>query len=204
MRIKRVLRILLAALVGLFLLLTLTAVAIDVSPLGASKPARNLYAGPYVQVGQTLVAYRDTGHSWLAHLYVYPWYDATYRLLSGWDWLVGQVLRNAWGPSPPKFSHATLAPFERPLRVVATAAGLRTLFGHGAPGVARDDLAKITVPRAVIWGTDDTVDSVASGRTSAAALDVPLELVPRAGHLSMLANPARVAELILRTETAKR
>jgi hypothetical protein len=97
MRIKRVLRILLAALVGLFLLLTLTAVAIDVSPLGASKPARSLYAGPYVQVGQTLVAYRDTGHSWLAHLYVYPWYDATYRLLSGWDWLVGQVLRNAWG-----------------------------------------------------------------------------------------------------------
>jgi pimeloyl-ACP methyl ester carboxylesterase len=64
--------------------------------------------------------------------------------------------------------------------------------------VSRNDLASIKVPRAVIWGAEDTVDSVASGRASAASLGVSLELVPHAGHLSMLANPARVSELILR------
>ena len=59
------------------------------------------------------------------------------------------------------------------------------------------DLAKIKVRRAVVWGADDTVDSVASGRASAAALGVRLELVPGAGHLSMLSQPKRVAERIL-------
>jgi pimeloyl-ACP methyl ester carboxylesterase len=57
------------------------------------------------------------------------------------------------------------------------------------------------VPRAVIWGAKDTVDSIGSGRASAAALGASIQLVPHAGHLSMLANPARVAELILRLET---
>ena len=57
------------------------------------------------------------------------------------------------------------------------------------------------MPRAVIWGAKDTVDSIGSGRASAAALGASIQLVPHAGHLSMLANPARVAELILRLET---
>lgn len=312
-RVKRIMRVIAAIFVGLFVLLTLAAVAIDLSPLGAPKPARSLYPGPYVEVGRTLVAYRRWGNhgtpivllggaaepswvwhavaprlaaaghrvfaidlppfgytqrnvqptmrgwltllhgfeqrlgivrpllvghslgagvaagdalarpknvrglvlldgdglpfsagvSWLAHLYVYPWYPAAFRVLSGWDWLVGRVLGRAWGPRHPKFSHTILAQFERPLQVDGTAAGLRALFGHGAPGVTRNDLSKITVPRAVIWGSHDTVDSIGSGRTSARALGVPLELVPRAGHLSMLANPPRVAELILRMETVK-
>jgi len=306
--LSRIVRVVVAVFAGLFLLLTLAAVAIDLSPLGAPKQARSLYAGPFLQVGQTLVAYRRwgshgtpvmllggaaepswvwhevaprlaaaghrvfaidlppfgytqrnvsptmqgwlsllhgfeqrlgivrpliVGHSlgagvaagealarpknvggialldgdaipfsgglsWLSHLEVYPWYEAAYRLLTGWDWLVGQILRNAWGPSPPRFSHATLGQFERPLRVTGTAAAVRNLFAHGVPGVARGDLARIRVPRAVIWGASDTVDSVSSGRATAAALGVSLELVPRAGHLSMLANPTRVAELILR------
>jgi pimeloyl-ACP methyl ester carboxylesterase len=54
------------------------------------------------------------------------------------------------------------------------------------------------MPRAVIWGAEDTVDSLASGRATAQALNVPLTLIPHAGHLSMLANPADVAAAIER------
>lgn len=297
----------LAILVTLFALVTLAAIAIDASPLGASKPARSLYAGPYVRVGKTLVAYRrwgtrgspivllggaaeptwvwhavgprlaaaghevfaldlppfgyternvepsmgswlsllhgferrfglrrpllvghslgagviagealahpgsvggivlldgdalpfGGGRSWLSDLLVYPWYDAAYRVLTGWDWLVGRALRNAWGPKPPSFPHSTLAQFERPFRVAGTAGELRTLVSRGLPGVSIGDLAKLRVRRAVVWGADDNVDSVASGRASAAALGVPLELIPGAGHLSMLVKPASVARLIL-------
>ena len=304
---RRVLRTIAATLVGLFVLLTVAAVVIDLSPLGSSRPARSLYAGPYVRVGPTLVAYRrwgsrgapivllggaaepawvwhavaprlaarghrvfaldlppfgytqrnvqpsmrgwlsllhgfeqrlritrpllvghslgaavaaeealerprkvsgivlldgdalpfGGGRSWLSHLLVYPWYEAGYRLVSSWDWLVGRVLRNAWGPKAPSFSRATLAQFERPFRVAGTAAELRVLVGRGLPGVSLEQLSKVGVPRAVVWGADDTVDSVASGRATAAALGVPLELVPGAGHLSMLSKPARVAESIL-------
>jgi pimeloyl-ACP methyl ester carboxylesterase len=113
------------------------------------------------------------------------------------DYLVGRVVRNAWGPASPKLPHSTLVQFERPFRVAGTSAELRALVGHGLPGVSLGALAKIKVPRAVVWGADDTVDSVASGRESAAALGVRLELVPDAGHLSMLSQPTRVAERIL-------
>jgi pimeloyl-ACP methyl ester carboxylesterase len=304
---KRVLRVVFATLVALFLLLTLAAFATDLSPLGSSKPAQRLYAGPYVRVRSTLVAYRrwgragtpivlfggagepawvwhavgprlaaaghrvfaldlppfgytqrrvtpsmsgwlellhgferrlgivrpllvghslgagvvarealarphdvagivlldgdglpfGGGRSWLSHLLVYPWYDAAYHLLTGTDWMVGRVLRNAWGPHAPPFPHATLAEFERPFRVTGTASELRSLVARGLPGVTLEQLSHVQVPRAVVWGADDTVDSVSSGRTTASALGVPLELVPGVGHLSMLSAPARVAALIL-------
>jgi pimeloyl-ACP methyl ester carboxylesterase len=300
----------LATLVGLFLVLTLAAFAIDVSPLGRATSATNLYPGPYVRVGSTLVAYRrwgrrgspivllggaaeptwvwhavgpllaagghrvfavdlppfgytqrnvpptmagwlsllrgfeqkmairrpllvghslgagvaaaealaspnDTagvvlldgdalpfggGSSWLSHLLVYPWYEAAYRLFTGWDWLVGRVLRNAWGPQAPSLPHATLSQFERPFRVTGTSAEMRALVAHGIPGVPRDQLVRLRPRRTVIWGADDTVDAVQSGRATAKALGVPLEVVPGAGHLSMLSKPGRVAALILRSE----
>jgi pimeloyl-ACP methyl ester carboxylesterase len=136
------------------------------------------------------------GHSWISDLFVYPWYDAAYRLLTSSDWVVRRVLRNAWGPNPPSFTNGELAQFERPFRVSGTAAELRALIGRGLPGVPLDRLSQITVPREVIWGADDTVDSMKSGRSSAAALGVPLEIISGAGHLSMLSKPARVAALI--------
>ncbi len=304
---RRAIRWLLWSLAVLFALLTLAALAVDLSPLGAEHPAQSLYAGPFVRVGSTLVAYRTWGrtgppivllggaaepswvwhevgprlaaaghrvvavdlppfgytqrdisytmngwlrllhgferklaikrpllvghslgagvaaaealsrphdvsgivlldgdalpfgggHAWLTHLLVYPWYQAAYRLLTGWDWLVDRTLRNAWGPHPPAFPQTTLAEFERPFRVQGTATALRQLAANGLPGVPLASLEKIRTPRAVIWGADDTVDSVASGRTSAKALGVPLQLIPGAGHLTMLSHPQAVAQHVL-------
>lgn len=137
---------------------------------------------------------------WVSHALVYPWFDAAFRLLTGWDWLVGRVLRNAWGPDAPAFPHSTLAQFERPFRVAGTAAALRTLAGHGIPGVRLADLPHVKTRRAVVWGADDDVDPVTSGRRTAAALGVPLRLVPAAGHLALLSRPAAVARAILRAD----
>ena len=58
-------------------------------------------------------------------------------------------------------------------------------------------LAEIRTPRAVVWGADDTVDSVASGRATAAALGVPLQLISGAGHLTLLSRPQAVAQRVL-------
>ena len=137
-------------------------------------------------------------HGWLADLLVYPYYPALYRIVTGSDWIVGRVLRNAWGPDPPHSSHATLVQFERPFRVQGTEAAMRQLFAGGIPGLTLNRLARLRVPRAVIWGADDTVDSLASGRTTAAALHTHLQTIPQAGHLSMLAQPQATANLILR------
>jgi pimeloyl-ACP methyl ester carboxylesterase len=136
------------------------------------------------------------GRGFITRLLVYPYYTALYRLLTGSDWFVSRVLRNAWGPNPPHFGHDLLANFERPFRVSGTPEALRQLAGGGIPGVSLADLARLRVPRAVVWGANDTVDSLSSGRTTASALHVHLVIVPHAGHLSMLANPRGAAAAI--------
>lgn len=140
---------------------------------------------------------------WLSDLLVYPYYTAVYRMVTGSDWIVGRVLRNAWGPSPPHFGHAILAQFERPFRVQGTDAALKQLLAGGIPGLTLTELARLAVPRAVIWGADDTVDSVASGHATASALRRNLQTIPDAGHLSMLAQPRAVAHRILHFISAR-
>jgi pimeloyl-ACP methyl ester carboxylesterase len=137
------------------------------------------------------------GRGWLSDLLVYPYFTAAYRFLTGWDWLVGRLIRNAWGPHPPPVPRATIAEFERPFRVDGTDGAIEEMAGGGIPGLTLADLARLRVPRAVIWGADDNVDSVASGRTSATALHTPLVPIAGAGHLSMLARPRAVARALL-------
>jgi len=133
---------------------------------------------------------------WLSDLLVYPYYTAVYRILTGSDWLVGRLLRNAWGPNPPSF-HAAIAEFERPFRVDGTDGALKQLAAGGIPGLTLAQLAGLSVPRAVVWGADDNVDSVASGRASASALHTRFVTIPGAGHLSMLVRPRAVARDVL-------
>jgi pimeloyl-ACP methyl ester carboxylesterase len=170
--------------------------------LGAGVAAAEGLAHPHQVAGVVLLdgdALAFGGnHGWLADLLVYPYYTAIYRIVTGSDWIVGRVLRNAWGPNPPRPTHATLAQFEGPFRVQGTDAAFRQLLAGGIPGLTLTQLEHLRIPRAVIWGADDTVDSLASGRATATALHTHLETIPGAGHLSMLARPRATADRILR------
>lgn len=206
------------ALLVLLVSVTLAALGFDLATNGREQPASALYRGPFVRADRTTLAYRRWGehgvagivlldgdalafggnHGWLANLLVYPYYTAIYRIVTGSDWIVGRVLRHAWGPKPAATSHAALAQFERPFRVQGTDSALRQLFAGGIPGLTLRQLARLHVARAVIWGAEDNVDSLASGRSTAAALHTRLQTVRQAGHLSMLAAPRATAERILR------
>jgi pimeloyl-ACP methyl ester carboxylesterase len=137
-------------------------------------------------------------HGWLTDLLVYPYYTALYRIVTSSDWIVGRVLRNAWGPRPPRLTQAILAQFERPFRVRGTDSALKQLAAGGIPGLTLSQLPHLRVPRAVIWGADDTVDSLPSGHITATALRTRLQTIPHAGHLSMLAQPEAVAHRLIR------
>jgi pimeloyl-ACP methyl ester carboxylesterase len=169
--------------------------------LGAGVAAAAGLAHPHKVAGVVLLdgdALAFGGkHGWLVDLLVYPFYPALYRIMTGSDWVVGRVLRNAWGPTPPRTTHATLAQFERPFRVQGTDAALKQLLGGGIPGLTLAELTRLHIPRAVIWGADDNVDSIDSGRATAKALHTHLQAIPNAGHLSMLARPRAVADRIL-------
>ena len=160
---------------------------------GLARPSR--VAGVVLLDGDALAF--GGNHAWLSDLLVYPYYTALYRIVTGSDWIVGRALRNAWGPNPPPLDQATLSQFERPFRVQGTDAALKQFLAGGVPGLTLSRLAHLRTPRAVIWGANDTVDSLASGRATAAALHTRFQTIPGAGHLSMLARPRAVANRIL-------
>jgi pimeloyl-ACP methyl ester carboxylesterase len=151
-------------------------------------------AGIVLLDGDALAA--GGGAGWLTHLLVNPYYTSVFRIGTGADWIVRRALDNAYGPHAPSPSHDDLLEWERPFRVKGTPAAFKKLLSYGIQGYQLDQLKAVRVPRIVVWGADDTVDSVTDGRRTAAILHAPFVLVPAAGHLSMLSNPTRVASTI--------
>jgi pimeloyl-ACP methyl ester carboxylesterase len=175
--------------------------------LGAGVAAATALADP---AGVRGVVFLDgdglpVGHGigWFSNLLVWPWYTALYRVATSSDWLVRRVLRRAWRGHRPRLTHALLAVFERPFEVAGTSDAFRQIARHGIPGLSLRQLGRLRVPRAVVWGAEDDVDSLAAGRRTAAALGVRPVVIPDAGHLSMLAEPARTATAIERAATTR-
>ena len=132
----------------------------------------------------------------IANLFVNPYYTTLFRLVTHSDWLVHKVLVQAYGPDRRPITSAQVDEFERAFRVQGTEKGFHDLFRVGVQGLTLGDLRRLKVPRIVAWGQHDTVDDIKAGRTSAQALGVKLTVIPRAGHLSMLDEPAAVAKVI--------
>lgn len=133
---------------------------------------------------------------WLAHLVVDPYYTALYRLLTGSDLVFRRGLKAAYGPAAPHFTHEEIAGWQRPFKVAGTAQAFKEMLPHGIQGYTLADLRRVHVPTIVAWGAHDTIDDVSAGRITAGALRAPFVLLPRAGHLSMLVDPAGVARVV--------
>lgn len=143
------------------------------------------------------------GPHWLGYFALDPFYTSVFRIVTGADWIVGRALHSALGPSAHKQTHADLQRWEKQFRVAGTAAAFKQLFESGVPGLSLADLRRVRVPRLVVWGAEDSVDSVSAGRASAAALRSHFVLIPDSGHLSMLAQPRAVAAAIDRAATTR-
>ncbi len=138
------------------------------------------------------------GNGWAARLAIDPYVTSAYRFLTGWDWLFRRLLTAGYGRPGVRATDADVAEWQRPFRVEGTQAGLLSLARQGIVGLRLDDLRRVRTPSLVVWGADDSFDSVAAGRASARALGAPFLLIPRAGHLSMVVAPAAVARSVER------
>ena len=135
--------------------------------------------------------------SWVASLVVDPYFTAVYRFVTGSDWIFRRGLQSAYGPGAPRLTHSDIAGWQRPFRVAGTAAAFKQMLPHGIQGWTLADLRRVHGVRVIVaWGANDTTDDVAAGRTTAKALRAPFVLLPKAGHLSMLVDPAGVARAV--------
>ena len=160
---------------------------------GLAHPSR--VAGVVLLDGDALAF--GGNHARLADLLVYPYYTALYRIVTGSDWIVGRALSNAWGPDPPRSTRQRSPSSNAPSGSREPTPRSSSSSQAASLGLTLTRLAHLRTPRAVIWGANDTVDSLASGRATAAALHTPFQPIPGAGHLSMLARPRAVANRIL-------
>jgi len=135
------------------------------------------------------------GPGWLAHLLVPPWYTSVFRIATSSDWIVRRIIARAW--PHVRLSHPVLMQFEAPFRVRGTDSAFRTLLSYGIQGLPAADLEHLETRRLVVWGAQDSVDRVSAGRHTARLLHTRFVLIPAAGHLSMLENPAAVAATIM-------
>jgi pimeloyl-ACP methyl ester carboxylesterase len=157
----------------------------------AGLEASGRTAGVVLLDGDTLPV---GGPHWIANLVVNPYYTTLFRLVTHSDWIMRKVLDQAYGPDRPR--SLNVDEFERPFRVKGTEKGFHDLFRTGIQGLTLADLGHLKVPRLVVWGQKDSVDSLSAGRASARALGVGVTVIPKAGHLSMLDEPGAVARAI--------
>ena len=138
-----------------------------------------------------------------ASLIVDPYYTALYRIVTSSDWIFRKGLKAAYGPAAPAFTAQELERWQRPFRVAGTAAAFKQMVPHGIQGYTLADLHHVhEVHAIVVWGAHDTTDEVSAGCITARALRAPFVLLPRAGHLSMLVDPAGVARAVRRVAAA--
>jgi pimeloyl-ACP methyl ester carboxylesterase len=136
------------------------------------------------------------GPGWFSNLLLPPWFTSAYRIATDSDWIVRRVLRNAWGKDPPRFDDPILDAWQAPFRIPGTAAAFKAMLRYGIQGVSKQTLQHVRVPRLVLWGAADSVDSPSAGRATAHLLRARFVSIPTAGHLSMLAAPRAVARAI--------
>ena len=130
--------------------------------------------------------------SWLGKVLVGPWFTSIYRIATSSDWIFRRGLASAY-PNHPPFTRAFLEEWERPFKVQGTLEAFRMMLRYGIQGFQLSQLRTVRVPALVLWGAQDTVDSVPDGRKSAQALRAPFHMLAGAGHLSMLAAPKAIA-----------
>ena len=131
--------------------------------LGAAVAVADTLQHPTEQAGIVLLdgdaLAAGGGVGWLSQLLINPYYTSIFRFASGADWLVRRALDTAYGPDAPPPDRATLQEWERPFRVEGTRGAFKKLISYGIQGFKLDELAAVRVPRVVVWGADDTVDS---------------------------------------------
>lgn len=125
-----------------------------------------------------------------------PFFTTIYRFLLRAPWAVKRLLENAYGPNHPTITGAEIRRWTDPFRAKDARRAMEGVAENGIAGLTRQDLRRLHVPALVVWGANDHIDSVSSGRQSAHDLRAKFVLVQGAGHLSMLTAANAVATAI--------
>jgi pimeloyl-ACP methyl ester carboxylesterase len=126
-----------------------------------------------------------------------PFATTALRLGTRWPGAAGKFIRSSCGDPCPAATNALVQQWIDPLDQRSDEHALHDLMLNADYGLSSKQLAAISVPATIIWGSGDH----RGGSLSATITNLhhpPTYIIERAGHLTMLADPvgfARAVEL---------
>lgn len=146
----------------------------------------------------------DTGagaRSPFTRLFINPYRTTILRLLVRSDAFIRSVYRSACGSPCPPLDAQGIDRWRRPLQVAGAESALWAMARQGVPGLPAATLAglaRIDLPKAVVFGADDTEFPAGAPYTTAARIGAPPPtVIPGARHLTPVSSPAAVAAAVL-------
>jgi pimeloyl-ACP methyl ester carboxylesterase len=131
------------------------------------------------------------------HLVLPPYRTTLLRLALRSDALIRSIFGRQCGPACTALDAAGVDAWRRPLQVPGAEAGLWGMLDAGVPGLTTTrlaGLARLSMPKAVVFGAQDDVFSPQAPRQTADRIGAPAPtLLPGGHHLTMISNPDPVA-----------
>ena len=164
----------------------------------AAMRAPGRVAGLVFLDGDGLDTGAGSGASPLRRVLRDPYRTTLLRLAVRSDWLIRRIYGSQCGPACPPLDHAGVDRWRRPLQVPGAERGLWRMAGIvGLPAARLATLARIPVPKAVVFGSEDDVFARSSPYETARRIGAPAPtVVSGAGHLSFISHPGQVAAAI--------
>ena len=124
-----------------------------------------------------------------------PYMTTLLRIGSRWTSVDKWLIKTTCGPSCPALSTALAEEWTRPLHQLSGEHALHDLMVNSDYGLTPQQISAITVPTAIIWGSDDSQ----GGSLDGAIADLhhpPVHTIGNAGHLTMIADPKAFVQAV--------
>lgn len=134
------------------------------------------------------------------YLIIPPYRITLLRLGLRSDSLIRSAYQRVCGPTCPRLDAAGVDQWRRPFQVAGAEAAVWAMLDQGVPGIPPERLAllaRLPLPKAVVFGARDPVFSEDSAAQTARRIGAPPPtLIPGARHLTMISNPGAVAAAV--------
>lgn len=138
----------------------------------------------------------NLGPRWLrAALLDSPYATTLLRIGDHWTWAARELINASCGSHCAPVTNALAKQWVRPMRQLSDEHALHDLMLNADYGLNPSQIAAITVPASIIWGSDDQQGGSLS-RTITNLHHPPEHVIEHAGHLTMLADPKAFANAV--------
>lgn len=122
-----------------------------------------------------------------------PYLTSLIRIGERWDWAAHSAIKALCGAQCPGLTSPLVAQWIRPLGQQSEVDALKKWLVAGSYGLTNRQIAAITAPSEIIWGSGDTHTGGSLAATIANLHHPPVHIIEHADHLTMLADPAAFA-----------